>query len=167
MQAPWQATVANGQLDQSSPGRKHSRSSPLLTKAKMERVMKSFLAKMVVLMCIVLCATAHAEERVVEVWTCTLNEGRSVDDLKPANVDWLEFVNGAVDGGGVISYIVSPLVGAQGQFMYVDSFPSMDAWIAMKAALLTEEGVALEAALAELASCDSNSLHISEEIASK
>jgi hypothetical protein len=72
-----------------------------------------------------------------------------------------------VDGGGIISYVVSPLVGTQGQFMYVDSLPSMDAWIAMKAALSTEEGVAIEAALAEVASCDSNSLHISEETTSK
>jgi hypothetical protein len=133
----------------------------------MERVMKSYLAKMIVPLCIVLCATAHAEERVVEVWTCTMNEGHSLDEVKSENANWLEFVNRTVDGGGIISYVVSPLVGTQGQFMYVDSLPSMDAWIAMKAALSTEEGVAIEAALAEVASCDSNSLHISEETTSK
>ncbi|MEX2122750.1 MAG: hypothetical protein WD795_02575 [Woeseia sp.] len=126
--------------------------------------MKSLLTKIVLpLGVLVLCAAANADTRTVEVWSCTVNEGHSLDDVKSGNRDWLEFVNGNVDGGGIQSYVLTPVVGALGAFMYVDSFPSMAAWIATKEALTTEEGMAVEAALAKVAACESNTLHNSEE----
>lgn len=126
--------------------------------------MKCFLTKIVLPLCVVLmCATANADLRTLEVWTCTVNEGQSLDDVKSGNANWLEFVNRAVEGGDIQSYVVTPIVGTLDQFMYVDSFPSMAAWIATKEAIATEEGIAVEAALAQFATCESNSLYNSEE----
>lgn len=57
------------------------------------------------------------------------------------------------------SYVTTPIVGALGAFMYVDSYPDMETWAAAKKALAKEEGQAREAALNELATCETNSLY--------
>jgi hypothetical protein len=130
----------------------------------MGNVMKKFLSRiMLPLSMIAICAAANADSRIVEVWTCVLNDGQSMDGVKTGNGNWLKYVNSAVDGGGILSYVLTPVVGAQGTFMYVDSFPSAAAWIAAKEALLQEEGVAVEEALNVFSTCESNTLHTSEQ----
>jgi hypothetical protein len=126
--------------------------------------MKKFLARMLMPLCVaVICTTANADSRTLEVWTCKVNDGRSLDDVKSENGNWVKFVNRTVAGGDIESYVVTSIVGAQGQFLYVDSFPTMAAWIATKDAMSKGEGLAIEAALNEVATCESNSLYNSEQ----
>ncbi len=126
--------------------------------------MKKLLARiMLPLSVVVMCTAASADSRTLEVWSCSLNEGQTMDDVKAENRNWLGYVNRSVTDGGIQSYVVTPLVGDHRTFMYVDSFPSMAAWVATKDALAKEEGVAIEEALGKLATCTSNSLHSAEE----
>ncbi len=126
--------------------------------------MKKLIARvMLPLSVVVMCAAAGADSRTLEVWSCSLHEGQSMDDVKAENSNWLRYVNRAVADGGIQTYVVTPVVGDHRKFMYVDSFPSMAAWIATKEALTKEEGVAIEEALGKLATCTSNSLHNAEE----
>ena len=126
--------------------------------------MKKLLMRvMLPLSMVVVCAAANADSRVLEVWTCELNDGESMDGVKSENVNWLKYVNKSVAGGDIQSYVLTPVVGAQGTFMYVDSFPSMAAWIAAKEAMTKEEGMAIEQALNEFSTCESNTLHNSEQ----
>lgn len=126
--------------------------------------MKNLIARvMLPFSVVVMCAAASADSRTLEVWSCTLNDGQSMDDVKAENRNWLSYVNRSVAGGGIQGYVVTPVVGDHRQFMYVDSFPSMAAWIATKEAMAKEEGVAIDEALGKLATCVSNSLHNSEE----
>jgi hypothetical protein len=102
---------------------------------------------------------ANADSRIVEIWQCKVNEGKTMDDVATANGKWLAFVRKVVADGDVNSYGVESVVGDSTSFMYVDSFPSMEAWIAVKAALDSPEGEALEAELQGNAECTNNSLH--------
>ncbi len=110
-------------------------------------------------------ATASADTSYREVWTCKLNEGKTMDDVRAANSKWVKFVKANVDGG-ITSHIVTSVVGnaTPGHFVYVDSFPSLEVWTAAKSALEgNEEGEAIDAELTEAAVCSENSLLEAEE----
>jgi hypothetical protein len=100
-----------------------------------------------------------SKDRYVELWYCKVNDGKTMDDVKAANSKWVEHVNASVQGGDIHSYILAPVVGKQGGFMYADSFPSIDAWKGARDAMKSEAGQAIDKALEEAADCSSNSLH--------
>jgi hypothetical protein len=130
--------------------------------------MQSLLTKVLLIVVVLgICLAANAGTRVDEVWRCTLNEGKTLEDVHAANGAWVKFVNAKVEGGDIHSYVATSIVGDSTQFLYVDSFPNMKAWIATKAEIETEQGQAIEAALNEIASCSSNSLYSSTETEGK
>ncbi len=104
-----------------------------------------------------------AVERIVEVWTCTLNDDQTQEDVQTTNTKWVAFMNAQVEGGDIQSYVLTSIVGNTEGFLYVDSFPDMRAWIAAKAASETDEGQAIDAELDVVATCSSNTLHQSTE----
>ena len=104
-----------------------------------------------------------AVERIVEVWTCTLNGDQTQEDVQTTNTKWVAFMNAQVEGGDIQSYVLTSIVGNTEGFLYVDSFPDMRAWIAAKAASETDEGQAIDAELDEVSTCTSNTLHQSTE----
>jgi hypothetical protein len=129
----------------------------------MKSILTSLLATIGVLG---MCATAIADPRIDEVWTCDINDGKTMDDVRAANSKWVAFVNANVKGGDITSNIVTSVVGnaTPGRFIYVDSFPSLESWTAAKSA--TEgnaEGEAIDAELQEVASCSDNRLYSSEK----
>ena len=130
--------------------------------------MRSLLSKTLLIgVALGICLAADAGTRVTEVWQCKLNDGKTLEDVHAANGAWVKFVNATVAGGDIHSYVSTSVVGNTTQFLYVDSFPNMRAWIDTKAANETAEGQRIQAALNEAASCSSNSLHLSTETESK
>jgi hypothetical protein len=127
--------------------------------------MKSHLVKLSTLICMLgIWATASADFR--EVWTCTIKEGKTMDDVRAANSRWVKFINANVDGGGVASHIITSVVGdaSTGSFGYVDSYPTLESWAAAKSATEgNEEGEAINEALGEVAACSENRLYEAEE----
>lgn len=128
--------------------------------------MKLILTRAIALLAIVgIWATASADTSYREVWTCKINEGKSMDDVRAANSKWVKFVRANVDGG-IKSHIVTSVVGnaTPGHFVYVDSFPSLEVWTATKSALEgNEEGEAIDEELGEVADCSENNLLEAEE----
>jgi len=108
-------------------------------------------------------AQADSDSRVVEVWACSLNEGKTQDDVQAANSKWVKLMNGRIEGGDVHSYVLTAIVGNTETFTYADSFPSMEAWMASKEVMKSEAGQALEKELNAVAKCSSNTLHESNE----
>ena len=115
------------------------------------------------------CEAQVAEgERIVEIWTCTLNEGYSMEDIESTSTRWLDLVlsGGATD---VDSYRLSHLVGTMrghesaedvtSHFLFVDSFPDVDSWMAAKRAEMTPEGQEIMAAYTQLNTCSTNTLY--------
>ncbi len=129
--------------------------------------MKSILAKLLTLISVIgLCATAIADPRIEEVWTCQINDGKTMDDVRAANSKWVKFINANIEGGDITSHIVTNVVGnaTMGRFLYVDSFPSLESWSAAKGASDgNEEGEAIDEELAEAADCSENRLYESEK----
>ena len=115
------------------------------------------------------CEAQVAEgERIVEIWTCTLNDGYSMEDVESLSARWLDLVlsEGARD---VDSYRLSHLVGTMrghesaedvtSHFLFVDSFPDIDSWMAAKRAETTPEGQEILAGFTEANTCSTNTLY--------
>jgi hypothetical protein len=109
---------------------------------------------------------ANADSSYREVWTCKLQEGKTMDDVRAANSKWVRFMNANVDKG-ITSHIITNVVGGNatvGAFGYVDSFPNLEVWATAKSATEgNEEGEAIDAELAEVAECADNSLFEAEQ----
>jgi hypothetical protein len=111
------------------------------------------------------CMIASADTRVNEVWTCQLNEGKKMDDIRAANSKWVKFVNANIEGGDIGSSIATSIVGnsAPGSFVYIDSYPNLEAWTKSKSVLEgNAEGEAITAALDGGAECSNNRLYSAE-----
>ena len=104
-----------------------------------------------------------AEDRYLELWKCKVNEGKTIDDVKAVNSKWVKLINENVDGGDVNSYVLTPVVGKQGGFMYADTFPSIAAWEATREVMESDKGKEIEKELEATAKCESNSLHRSSQ----
>lgn len=112
------------------------------------------------------CALAFnvlAETVVDEVWTCKVKEGKTIEDVYAANEQWVAHMNGALDVGEIKSGTVTPIVGDQGQFLFVDTYPNLAAWAKADEYQNSDAGeAAMEAiddALEAAADCDSNRLY--------
>ena len=123
-------------------------------------MMKSALVKVSTLVCMLgIWSSAAADYR--EVWTCTMNDGKTMDDVRAANSKWVKFINANVDGGGITSHIITSVVGnaSTNSFGYVDTFPTLESWAAAKSSAEgNEEGEAITAELGEVAECSDNRL---------
>ena len=125
--------------------------------------MKNVISTTVLAVTLILCGFANAGTHVEEVFDCKLKEGKTMEEVNSANAKWLEFVNKNVKGGNISSRAVTPLVGDFGSFFFVDSFPDLTSWAAMKAAVGTEEGMKVEAGILDIVECSSNRLYNSTE----
>jgi len=104
---------------------------------------------------------ASAEERIAEIWNCETEDGKTIDDVQAANGKWLKYMNENVEGGDIRSYVLTPIVGKQGVFIYVDSYPNLASWTAGQA-LEGDAMTAINDELNEVATCSKNTLHRSE-----
>ena len=106
-----------------------------------------------------LCLTGIAmADSIAETWTCTLKDGKTIEDVQATNSKWLEWINAHVDGGGITSSVGTSVVGDTTRFIFVDSYPSLGAWAAAKEALASEEGDAIDDMFDELSECSDNRL---------
>ena len=105
--------------------------------------------------------SANAEERIAEIWNCEIEDGKTIDDVQAANGKWLKYINENVEGGDIRSYVLTPIVGKQGAFNYVDSYPNLASWTAGQA-LEGDAMTAINDELNEVATCSKNTLHRSE-----
>lgn len=101
----------------------------------------------------------YANTSIVDVWTCKLNPGKTMKDAGTVNEKWAKFMNAHVKGGGINSYDLSPLVGDQGHFLYVDSYPNLQSWASSEKVMENKEGKALLKEIQAIAKCSKNSLY--------
>ena len=103
-------------------------------------------------------AVNAAESNVINLWECSVNDGKSMTDVEAANSKWVKFANATVKGGNIQSYIMKPLVGQSETFKYADTYPSLSAWATMSE--IDNEAInAIEKELNEAATCSANTLH--------
>jgi hypothetical protein len=127
--------------------------------------MKTQLIKIIsVLLVLGIWGTAVADSTVRLVWICSVNDGKTMDDVRTSNSAWVKFMRAEVDKA-ISSTILTPVVGntEAGRFIFADDFPSYEVWNESRKASATDEGEAIDAAINEASTCDSNSLHSAEE----
>jgi hypothetical protein len=126
--------------------------------------MKRFVSGVLVFLTVLVFAgSAFAEDRVVVMWMCDLKGDTTLDKVKSDNGKWVRFVNEA-GAGDIRSFVSTTIIGSNdGDFIYLDSYPDLDAWTAAQKALESDEGQAIEAALEGDAECSSSSLLNAEE----
>lgn len=106
-------------------------------------------------------ANAAADERVVNLYNCTVTEGTTIEDVHAANAKWNKYINANVKGGDITSRVLTPIVGTRNTFIFLDSYPSLTSWTAGEA-LESDEMAAIAAELEALTDCSENTLHKSE-----
>ncbi len=127
--------------------------------------MKAQLIKILsVLLVLGIWGTAVADSTVRLVWICSVNDGKTMDDVRTSNSAWVKFMRAEVDKA-ISSTILTPVVGniEVGRFIFADDFPSYEVWNQAREASATDEGQAIDAVINEAATCDTNSLHSAEE----
>ena len=76
-----------------------------------------------------------------EVFTCTLEDEKTVEDVQAANSKWLAYVHANVSEE-ITSSVVTSVVGNQEDFLFVDSYPDLETWAATKTQLDSDEAEA-------------------------
>ena len=126
--------------------------------------MKAQLIKVLsVLLVLGVWGTAVADSTVRLVWICSVNDGKTMDDVRASNSAWVRFMHANVNDA-ISSTILTPVVGniEAGRFIFADDFPSYDVWNDSRKASETDEGQAIDAAINAAATCGNNSLHSAE-----
>lgn len=128
-------------------------------------IMKTYLARVLALFVLLgITGAATAEETARVVWICTVNEGKTLDDVRSANSAWVRFMHDKVDKK-ISSSILTPVIGdfEGGRFVFADDFPSFEAWNAARKASESDEGQAIDAAINAAATCTTSSLYSAEK----
>ena len=99
-----------------------------------------------------------AADSIAETVTCTVKEGKTIEDVQAINSKWLEWVNAHVEGGGIKSSVGEAVIGNVEQFIFVDSYPNLATWAATKDALDSEAGAALNDLFEDVSECSENRL---------
>jgi len=123
--------------------------------------MKRFLLAIAFLMAPVLCLADAGDTSVVEVFQCTSNEGKTADEVAAHNAKWLAFVRQT--NADINSYGMQRVVGDGATFMFADIYPDLQVWGAVKNALDSDAGRALDEGFDDLLDCTSNRLYRSTQ----
>ena len=105
-----------------------------------------------------LCLSAGAwADEVSNVYTCTLEEGKTVADAQAVNTKWLAFMRANVSED-ISSVAATAVVGDSDAFLWVDTYPDLATWAAGQEALDSDEGNAVESGFADVVDCSGNRL---------
>ena len=104
--------------------------------------------------------SANAETRLEQVWTCTLYDGKTLEEFSAVHSKWLTWANKQEFGGDIRGHVSSPFVGDEfSVVLLTDSYPDLVTYAADIAAYYAGEGAALDAEYDALASCTSSVLY--------
>jgi len=112
-----------------------------------------------------LSVAVHAETQTLQLWTCTVNAGKTLADVQAVDAAWVKFINARVKGGGIHSAVVTPVTGTGNldQFMYLDTYPSIEKWAEQQTVMATPEGLAQLAEFEAVSKCTVGNLYSAHE----
>ncbi|RZW16522.1 MAG: hypothetical protein EX260_09795 [Desulfobulbaceae bacterium] len=101
-----------------------------------------------------------AADPVIMVWTCTLNDGVTAEQSQAAGKKWVALVRQLAGNDEITSSWVTAVVGEMGDFMWVDTYPSLEVWATVQTAWANSEEVdELEKELIANETCAKNRLY--------
>jgi len=121
--------------------------------------MKNGLSRLAIVILALGLSSFATADTVAEVWTCKVNDEKSLDDVQTVNSKWLALVREHVSKE-ISSSVVSAIVGDATSFLFVDSYPDLATWEKTKTYLRDNDEV--DDLFADVSECSQNTLYNSE-----
>ena len=96
-----------------------------------------------------------------EVWTCTLEDEKTVEDVQAVNSKWLAYVHANISEE-ITSSVLTAVVGNLEDFIFVDTYPDLETWAATKSRLDSNEADEIDELFSDVSECSKNRLYKSE-----
>ena len=93
-----------------------------------------------------------------EVWTCTFEDEKTVEDVQAVNSKWLAYVHEHVSED-ITSSVLTAVVGNLENFIFVDSYPDLATWAATKSRLDSDESDEIDDLFEDVSECSKNRLY--------
>ncbi len=101
-----------------------------------------------------------AADPVKMVWNCTLNDGVTEEQSQAAGKKWVALVRKMTGNKEITSSWVTAVVGEIGNFMWVDTYPSLEVWAAVQTAWAkSDEAAALDEIFEANETCSKSRLY--------
>ena len=117
--------------------------------------MQSFIPRTISMLAIMGISSVAFADSYVEVWTCELEDEKTIEDAQAANSKWLAYVRENVSED-IASSLVTPVVGDADDFVFIDTYPDLDTWAKTKTRLQDSD---TEELFEGVTDCSKNSLH--------
>lgn len=117
--------------------------------------MQSFIPRTIAMLAIMGISSVAFADSYVEVWTCQLEDEKTIEDAQAANSKWLAYVRENVSED-IASSLVTPVVGDSDDFVFIDTYPDLDTWSKTKTRLQDSD---TEELFEGVTDCSKNSLH--------
>ena len=101
---------------------------------------------------------AASADRVSNVISCELKEGKTAEDAHALNAEWLKWARSVAGTDEITSSMATTAVGEFGGFSWVDSYPDLIAWAKVEEAEMEDDNPELSEAFDALQECESNRL---------
>lgn len=121
--------------------------------------MKNGLSRLAIVILALGLSSFATADTVAEVWTCKVNDEKSLDDVQAVNSKWLAHVREHVSEE-ISSSVVSAIVGDATSFLFVDSYPDLATWEKTKTYLRDNDEV--DDLFEDVSECSQNTLYNSE-----
>ena len=96
--------------------------------------MQSFISRTIAMLAILGLSSVAFADSYVEVYTCELEDEKTIEDVQAANSKWLAYVHENVSED-IASSVITPVVGDLDSFVFVDTYPDLDTWAKTKTRL--------------------------------
>ena len=122
--------------------------------------------KKTILVLILLGLYANANADVVQVWKCTLHDGKTSDDVIKASSAWLAAAKTMKGGGELKVYVEFPLAASPGPdgFNFVTIAPDAESWGVFQGGYESSAAAKADEAWYEAAQCSGSSLWNSTKV---
>jgi len=123
--------------------------------------MLKIISRSVVLMAAFGLSGVAVADHYSEVWTCTLEDDKTVEDVQAVNTIWLAYVHANISEE-ITSSVVTAVVGNLEDFVFVDTYPDLETWAATKSRLDSDEADEIDELFEDVSECSKNRLYKSE-----
>jgi hypothetical protein len=123
--------------------------------------MKNIIARSLVVLTALGLSSMAAAESYAEVWVCTLDDDKTVEDVQAVNSKWLAYVHANLSED-ITSSIITAVVGDLSSFRFVDTYPDLETWANAKSRLDSDEADEIDELFEGVSTCSSNVLYKSE-----
>ena len=119
--------------------------------------MKKFVSIALFALATVFASNSVFADSVIAAYTCELKDGKEEADVHAQNSKWLKWVRANVNEN-IESAVGTSIVGDQTVFLFVDTYPDLNAWAATQTALDSDAASELKNLFDDVSECTSNRL---------